>query len=49
MFIYVSTAYSNSNLSSIDEMVYDTPLKYTQVEQILKKSSVEEVINLSPK
>lgn len=33
--VYISTAYSNCNLNKIDEVFYDHPMSYEEVEQFV--------------
>ncbi|KAJ3639784.1 hypothetical protein Zmor_003121 [Zophobas morio] len=49
VFMHVSTAYSNCNRPSVDEVIYDTPVKYTQMENLVHKSTMEEMEKLTPK
>ncbi|XP_063928812.1 fatty acyl-CoA reductase wat-like isoform X2 [Zophobas morio] len=49
VFIHVSTAYSNCNRPYVDEIIYDTPSKYTQVENLLNRLTLKEARKLTPK
>lgn len=35
-FIHISTAYANCNLKDIDEKLYETPMEYERLQQIVE-------------
>lgn len=46
--LYVSTAYSNCHLSSIDEKFYDNTMDYPKLEEALCKMNEAEVEKITP-